>query len=97
MTGKGLSAPKIGPYGRWDGESPSLEWQMKKGSGKECEMYWLKACPRCGGDLHDEQDHYGEYLACIQCGFVPSTEQERALREMGSLEREMISLVRRAA
>jgi hypothetical protein len=31
-------------------------------------MIWLKACPRCRGDLTLQSDMYGSYLACIQCG-----------------------------
>ncbi len=29
-----------------------------------------KGCQRCGGDLFLEQDEYGFYAACIQCGGV---------------------------
>lgn len=32
-------------------------------------MYWLKGCPRCNGDLQGEEDRFGRYLACIQCGY----------------------------
>ena len=60
-------------------------------------MFWLKACFRCGGDLHDEQDFYGKYVACIQCGVVLSDEQERALRTWGILEREPASAMLKAA
>lgn len=31
-------------------------------------MYWLKACSKCGGDLHEAQDQFGRYVACLQCG-----------------------------
>ena len=31
-----------------------------------------KACKRCGGDLSLEQDKYGTYVECIQCGAVLS-------------------------
>ena len=31
-------------------------------------MFWLKACPRCHGDLYREEDIFGIYLACLQCG-----------------------------
>ena len=27
-----------------------------------------KGCRRCGGDLCLEQDRYGAYMSCIQCG-----------------------------
>lgn len=33
--------------------------------------YWLKGCNRCGGDLLMQDDRYGEYVACIQCGHEP--------------------------
>lgn len=28
----------------------------------------LKGCPRCGGDMYDDVDVYGAYVACLQCG-----------------------------
>lgn len=31
-------------------------------------MLYLKACPKCGGDLYDANDIYGPYIACLQCG-----------------------------
>jgi len=34
------------------------------------EMMFLKACPRCRGDLVLEEDMYGRYIACLQCGFI---------------------------
>lgn len=31
----------------------------------------LKGCPRCnGGDLSREEDQFGPYLTCLQCGFL---------------------------
>ena len=30
----------------------------------------FKACKKCGGDLSLEQDEYGRYFECIQCGAV---------------------------
>ena len=33
-------------------------------------MMLLKACSRCGGDLHETSDIYGRYHQCIQCGHV---------------------------
>jgi hypothetical protein len=33
-------------------------------------MVWLKACPRCKGDLFLDGDHYGKYKSCIQCGYI---------------------------
>jgi Restriction alleviation protein Lar len=31
-------------------------------------MMWLKACPRCRGDLVLDSDYYGSYVSCVQCG-----------------------------
>ena len=42
-------------------------------------MLWLKGCPRCDGDLHEERDMYGEYTACLQCGCYLSHLGEVAL------------------
>lgn len=33
-------------------------------------MLRMKECPRCKGDMHSDQDRYGEYRSCIQCGYV---------------------------
>ena len=33
-------------------------------------MLRLKSCPRCKGDLRIDQDHYGWYEECIQCGYI---------------------------
>jgi len=51
-------------------------------------MYWLKACPRCHGDLHEETDFYGPYVACIQCGYVLDSREEETLRLTSVLRRE---------
>ena len=32
-------------------------------------MLYLKSCPRCHGDLHQDSDSYGSYVRCVQCGF----------------------------
>ena len=33
-------------------------------------MLKLKGCPKCGGDVQLDNDHYGWYEQCIQCGFM---------------------------
>jgi uncharacterized protein YbaR (Trm112 family) len=33
-------------------------------------MVWLKACPKCKGDLFLDEEHYGKYKSCIQCGYI---------------------------
>lgn len=42
-------------------------------------MLWLKGCPRCGGDLYDEQAVEGRLIACLQCGHILTTAQEEEL------------------
>lgn len=60
-------------------------------------MYWLKACPRCHGDLHAEKDYFGDYVACIQCGYVLPAEEEQTLRPTGTLERKPVAPAGKAA
>ena len=31
---------------------------------------WLKACPKCHGDLFSSWGDEGDYLECLQCGRV---------------------------
>ena len=33
-------------------------------------MVWLKGCPKCKGDLFLEQDNYGKFQTCLQCGYA---------------------------
>lgn len=33
-------------------------------------MMFLKACPKCEGDLLLGGDMYGRYVKCLQCGFM---------------------------
>jgi tRNA(Ile2) C34 agmatinyltransferase TiaS len=42
-------------------------------------MYWLKACPRCNGDLHEIKDVGETYVSCIQCGRILTAVQEAEL------------------
>jgi hypothetical protein len=39
-------------------------------------MLYLKACPRCHGDVELGSDMYGRFLACLQCGYVIDTREE---------------------
>ena len=32
-------------------------------------MIYFKGCPRCNGDLREDSDTFGRYLACLQCGY----------------------------
>lgn len=31
---------------------------------------YLKACPRCHGDIALDDDQFGRYMECLQCGFL---------------------------
>ena len=48
--------------------------------------YWLKECPRCNGDLHEESDTYGRYICCIQCGYILGQAEEVRLISLGILK-----------
>ena len=43
-------------------------------------MFWLKACKRCGGDLHEEPDITGLFVVCLQCGHELNAEEEAEVR-----------------
>lgn len=46
--------------------------------------YWLKACPKCSGDLAKRSDGInGAYIQCVQCGSELCPAQERALIQEG--------------
>ena len=32
-------------------------------------MIYFKACPRCRGDMYLNDDQYGRYMECLQCGY----------------------------
>ena len=31
-------------------------------------------CPRCGGNIYLEEDYFGSYESCLQCGYDGDTE-----------------------
>ena len=33
-------------------------------------MIKFKGCPKCQGDLYLNQDMYGNYFNCLQCGYT---------------------------
>jgi transcription initiation factor TFIIIB Brf1 subunit/transcription initiation factor TFIIB len=39
-------------------------------------MLWLKACPRCGGDIYEDREGTVRYASCLQCGHVLTEQQE---------------------
>jgi hypothetical protein len=43
-------------------------------------MFWLKGCPKCIiGDLYQDKDRYGTYIACLQCSHYLTEEEEAVL------------------
>jgi DNA-directed RNA polymerase subunit M/transcription elongation factor TFIIS len=38
-------------------------------------MIHFKVCPRCHGDLYLTQDIFGEYVSCLQCGYLKDIEK----------------------
>ncbi len=48
-------------------------------------MFWFKQCPRCCGDLFIDQDQYGSFVTCMQCGLSKDvTGQQSVLVEVKS-------------
>lgn len=45
--------------------------------------FWLRSCPRCGGDLFEERALGSVDMVCIQCGHVLTAAQEMTLRSRG--------------
>ncbi len=44
-------------------------------------MLFLKSCPRCQGDMHVNDDLYGRYKECLQCGYMRDIEDpEKVLK-----------------
>ena len=41
---------------------------------------WLKSCPRCGGDLYNEEHIDGTEVACLQCAHRLNYSEIRALK-----------------
>ena len=33
-------------------------------------MMYFKGCPKCDGDLYAGEDIHGQYVSCIQCGYL---------------------------
>jgi hypothetical protein len=42
-------------------------------------MFWQKSCPRCKGDLYQDSDVSGIYVACFQCAHYLSITEKVAL------------------
>ena len=46
-------------------------------------MFWFKSCPKCQGDLYQDSDTYGTYIACMQCSHY-LTEADETRLELSS-------------
>ncbi len=46
-------------------------------------MFWFKSCPKCHGDLYQDSDTFGTYIACMQCSHY-LTEADEARLELSS-------------
>lgn len=42
-------------------------------------MFWIKACPKCVGDLYEGWDIYGGFVSCLNCGHCLTLEEEAVL------------------
>ncbi len=45
-------------------------------------MMYLKACTKCSGDLTLEQDSYGDFLKCMQCGKLTEVNENGGRRSV---------------
>ncbi len=44
-------------------------------------VLWIKACPKCGGDLYSDRDVMGYYRQCLQCGYTFYERRRRPTRD----------------
>ena len=45
---------------------------------------YLRACPRCEGDLRTNKDMYGEYKECFQCGYMKDEKENGNIKTLKS-------------
>ena len=50
-------------YGLTASLQPKYYWMDKQ-------MVFFKACPKCHGDMTSNNDGFGMYIGCLQCGFL---------------------------
>ncbi len=55
--------------------------------------FWLRACPKCGGDLELQPDITGAYVECVQCGLELNPVQERLLLGLGYIPQDQSGAV----
>jgi len=60
-------------------------------------ILYLKACPRCKGDVKYESDVYGKFLECLQCGFLISSRKNERTESGEESNREKVAAGSEAA
>ena len=60
-------------------------------------MFWLKCCPRCEGDIYEDKDTYGRYVACLQCGRVFNPLVESGTNTNAGIGQQQVSLKKSVA
>ena len=50
-------------------------------------MWLLKRCPRCKGDISFEQDQWGWYQQCLQCGYLRDFQELVGVKQEWTVER----------
>lgn len=48
------------------------------------QKWWMKACPKCRGDLFESRLLGDVEIGCLQCGYVVPREQGMALKARSS-------------
>ncbi len=63
---------------------------------RRCHMIYSNACPKCHGDLTMNQDGYGSYVSCLQCGLMrdidakPGTSKSSAVKPTWHMNEELL-------
>ena len=47
-------------------------------------MFFLKSCPKCQGDMFLDQDGYGSFIECLQCGALRNIQVKGAISKPGN-------------
>ncbi len=47
-------------------------------------MFFFKACQKCHGDMFIDQDHYGTFIECLQCGSLGDLQLKKEFESVGS-------------
>ncbi len=58
-------------------------------AGAASAKLWLRSCPRCQGDLYEEKDMYGRFIACLQCAYYLSEAEEVLLKYLTNRSKKM--------